>query len=67
MLPDTPVKVMVCAADGTSGAAASVMVCGVPGVRLSIAGVAAMSLGSPEIETATLPVKEFKELTNTEI
>jgi hypothetical protein len=67
MLPDVPVKVMVGAADGTSGAAVNLMVCGVPGARLRVAGVAVTPLGRPDTETATVPLKEFKELASTEI
>jgi hypothetical protein len=58
---------MVGMADGTSEAAVNVMVCGVPGTRLSVAGVAVTPLGSPDTETATIPPKEFKELASTEM
>jgi hypothetical protein len=67
MLADVPVKVIVGMADATSSAAASVMDCGVPGVRLSVAGEAVTPDGSPEIETTTVPLKEFREFASTEI
>jgi hypothetical protein len=67
MLPDVPVKVMVGAEDATLDAAESVMVCGVPGARLSVAGVAVTPVGSPEIETETMPLKEFIEFAVNEI
>ena len=67
MLPEVPVKVMVGAIDATLAIAASVMVRGLPGTRLSVAGVAVTPVGSPDTETATLPLKEFSEFASTEI
>jgi hypothetical protein len=43
------------------------MVCGVPGTRLSIAGVAVTPDGSPNADTVTVPPKELSEFTSTEI
>ena len=40
-------------------AAVSVVLCAVPGVRLSVAGFAVTPVGSPEIATATAPLKEL--------
>lgn len=67
MLPEVPVKVTVGEADGTFTAAASVTVCGVPGTRLRVAGVAVTPAGSPDTETPTVPLKAFSELASTEI
>jgi hypothetical protein len=67
MLPDVPVKVIVGVADTTLSAAASVMVCGVLGTRLSAAGVAVTPPGSPDTETATVLLKEFREFASTEV
>ena len=67
MLPDVPVKVMVGAVVRTLAPATSVMVCGVPGTRLTVAGVAVTPAGSPDTETETVPLNEFSEFASTEI
>jgi hypothetical protein len=67
MLPDVPVNVMVGAEDATLDAAESVVVCGVPGARLSVAGVAVTPVGSPETETETMPLNEFMAFAVNEI
>jgi len=61
------VNVMVGVADVILAAAESVIVCGVPGARLSVAGVAVTPAGSPETDTETVPLNEFKEFASTEI
>jgi hypothetical protein len=61
------VKVMVVVGDGTLAAAANVMICGVPGVRLSVAGEAVTPVGSPDSETETIPLNAFREFTSTKI
>ena len=66
-MPNVPVKVIVGAAVATLVAAANVMVCGVPGIRLSVAGEAVTPDGSPDTETETVPPNEFSELASTEI
>jgi hypothetical protein len=67
MVPNVPVKVTVGAAVATLVAAANVMICGVPGIRLSVAGEAVTPAGSPDTDTETVPLNEFIELASTEI
>jgi len=59
--------VMVGVADVTFAAAESVMVCGIPGARLSVAGAAVTPVGSPDTDTETALLNEFCELASTEI
>ena len=67
MPPDDPVKVIAGADDVTLGPAANVMLCGVPGARLSVAGVAVTPVGSPDSDTATIPLNAFSAFATTEI
>jgi hypothetical protein len=58
---------MVVVADATLAPAANVMICGVPGARFSVAGEAVTPVGSPDSETETMPLNEFREFASTEI
>ena len=58
---------MLIALDATPAAAASMMVCGVPGTRLNVAGVAVTPVGSPDSETETAALNEFREFARTAI
>ena len=57
-LPDVPVNVTLAAfvADAESNAV-SVVLCGVPGVTVNVAGVAVTPAGRPAIATTTVPLK----------
>ena len=54
-----PVKVTVNLEEAALDAAVSVVLCAVPGVNISVAGLAVTPDGSPLIVTLTLPLKEF--------
>ena len=54
---EVPVKVTVALADAAFAAAVSVVFCGVPGVRLSVDGLAVTPEGSPLELTVIVPVK----------
>jgi hypothetical protein len=58
-LPEVPVNVTVELVATAVGAADSVMLCAVPGVRVSVDGVAVTPVGRPVVAMATAPVKEF--------
>jgi hypothetical protein len=58
-LPEVPVKVTVGVAAAALAAAVSVVLCAVPGVKVSVAGFAVTPVGSPVIVTETVPLKEF--------
>lgn len=58
--PEVPVKVRVGVADAAVMEAVKVVVAeGCDGVRVRVDGLAVTPEGSPEMETETLPVKEF--------
>lgn len=48
-------------------AAVSVKLCGVPGVRVSVAGATVTPVGRPEIETLTELVKPFNPVAETAV
>jgi hypothetical protein len=64
-LPEVPVSVTDTFAAGAVTAAVSVVLCAVPGVSMSVAGLAVTPVGSPEIVTVTVPLKEFKAVART--
>ena len=56
-LPDVPVNVTVEVLAGEVRSVVSITFCGVPGVRLKVAGLAVVPAGSPVIATITVPLK----------
>jgi hypothetical protein len=58
-VPEVPVKVTVALPDAAEDAAVSVTVCGVPGIKVNVAGLAVTPDGSPATVTLTVPVKPF--------
>jgi hypothetical protein len=56
---------IVGAAAGVPGAAVSVVLCAIPGVRLRVAGFAVIPPRSPDILTDTVPLKELTAFTVT--
>jgi hypothetical protein len=59
------VKVTVEVAAAAPAAAVSFVLCAVPGVSVSVAGLAVTPVGSPLIVTETAPLKEFSAVANT--
>jgi hypothetical protein len=57
--PEVPVNVTVAVAATAVRAALSFVFCGVPGVKVNVAGLAVTPAGSPEIVIATAPLNEF--------
>jgi hypothetical protein len=57
--PEVPLRVSVALPAAAVDAAVSVTLCAVPGVSVSVAGLAVTPVGSPLIESATFPVKPF--------
>jgi hypothetical protein len=55
--PELPVKVTVALPAAALAAAVTVIVCGAPGVKLSVAGCAVTPAGRPAIATFTVPMK----------
>ena len=55
--PDTPLRVTVAFPIVAFDAAVSVMLCGVPGVRVRVVGLAVTPVGSPLIVTLIVPLK----------
>jgi hypothetical protein len=64
-VPDVPVRVTVALPAAIVEAAVSVTFCAVPGVNVSVAGLAVTPVGSPVMATATVPLKEFNAVANT--
>jgi len=60
--PDVPVNVTVPDDDATLDAAVRIVLCAVPGTRLSVAGLAVTPAGNPVIATATVPLNPFTAL-----
>jgi hypothetical protein len=65
VVPEVPVKATVSADATAVDAAVSVVLCAVPGVRVSVGGFAVTLVGSPLIATVTVPVKPFTGTTFT--
>jgi hypothetical protein len=57
--PEVPTKVTVTLPAAAIEAAVSVTFCAVPGINVSVAGLADTPVGSPVIATITVPVKPF--------
>jgi hypothetical protein len=57
IVPEVPCKIGVAVPGVTFGAAASVMVCGVPGVNVNVDGDAVTPVGKPERAVTTVPLK----------
>jgi hypothetical protein len=57
--PEVPVKVRVALPAAAVEAAVKVTFCAVPGIKVSIAGLAVTPAGNPLIATVTAPVKPF--------
>jgi hypothetical protein len=64
-LPEVPVKVTIAVAATAPAPAVSVVLCAVPGVKVSVAGLAITPVGSPVIVTPTVPLKEFNAVART--
>jgi hypothetical protein len=58
-LPEVPVKLTVAVAAPAVDAAVNVVLCAVPGVKVSVAGLAVTPLGRPVMVTATVLLKEL--------
>jgi len=63
--PEVAMKVSVTLPAAAVETAVSVTLCALPGVSVSVAGLAVTPAGSPEIETATVPLNEFIAVAST--
>ena len=56
-IPEVAVRVSMALPDAAAADAVRIIVCGVPGVRVSMAGWAVTPLGNPAMATDTMPAK----------